>query len=95
MRQLKAIEAIAKDIGVTQAQLAIAWSIATNDTSTAILGFSRVSQIDENLKAIEVLEKWSPELEKRCSEALNNTPEMELDWRSWKPELARRTLQHN
>ena len=94
MRKLKAIEAIAKDMGVTQAQLALGWSIATSDTSTAILGFSRVSQIDENLKAIEVLEKWSPELEKRCSEALNNTPEMELNWRTWKPEHARRTEQY-
>ena len=49
---LKAIAEIAKDIGVTQTQLALAWSVATSDTSTAILGFSRTSQIDENMKAI-------------------------------------------
>jgi aryl-alcohol dehydrogenase-like predicted oxidoreductase len=34
---------LAKELGVTQAQLALAWSIATKDTSTAILGFSRTS----------------------------------------------------
>jgi len=49
---LKSIEAIAKDVGVSQTQLALAWSIATSDTTTAILGFSRTSQIDENLGAI-------------------------------------------
>lgn len=69
---LKEIEAIAKEVGVTQTQLALAWSIATSDTSTAILGFSRTSQIDENMKAIQVLEKWTPELEKRINEALGN-----------------------
>lgn len=90
VKRLCALGDIAKDIGCTQAQLALAWSIAHPDASTAILGFSRTSQIDENIKAIDVLEKWTPELEKRCNEALNNTPEMEMNWRTWKPELPRR-----
>lgn len=51
-----AIGEIAKEVGFTQAQLALAWSIATKDTSTAILGFSRLSQIDENMGAIKLLE---------------------------------------
>lgn len=37
---------IAKDIGCTQAQLALAWAIANTDVSTAILGASKVSQIE-------------------------------------------------
>jgi len=38
-----ALGEIAKEVGFTQAQLALAWSIAHKDTSTAILGFSRLS----------------------------------------------------
>ena len=64
--------------------------MAHPDASTAILGFSRVSQIDENMKAIDVLQKWTPELEKRINDALDNTPEMELNWRTWQPEKPRR-----
>lgn len=58
------IAAIAKSLNVTQAQLALAWAIASTDVSTAILGFSRITQIDENVGAIKVLENWNPDLEK-------------------------------
>jgi len=81
---------IAKEAGFTQAQLALAWSIATKDTSTAILGFSRLSQIDENLGAINLLEKWTPELEKKVNECLGNCPVLETDWRTWATPLPRR-----
>lgn len=40
---LRALGSLAAEIGYTQAQLALAWAIATKDTSTAILGFSRVA----------------------------------------------------
>lgn len=40
---LKGLEAIAKDLGFTQAQLALAWAIANKDVSTCILGFTRLS----------------------------------------------------
>ena len=78
-----ALGEIAKEIGFTQAQLALAWSIAHSDTSTAILGFSRISQIDENIGAIKCLEQWNPELEKRINETLGNCPVLETDWRTW------------
>lgn len=81
---------IAKEMECTQAALALAWVLAAEDTSTALLGFSKLSQIDENLKAIAIAEKWTPELEVRINEALGNAPNMELDWRAWKPELPRR-----
>jgi len=45
---------IAKDLGYTQAQLSLAWAIANKDVSTCILGFTRLSQVEENLKALEL-----------------------------------------
>lgn len=41
-RLLQGLADIAKDIGFTQAQLALAWTIANEDTSVALLGFSRI-----------------------------------------------------
>jgi aryl-alcohol dehydrogenase-like predicted oxidoreductase len=85
-----ALGELAKELGFTQAQLALAWSVATKDTSTAILGFSRLSQIDENVQAVKLLEQWTPELEKRINEILGNCPVLETDWRTWQTPLPRR-----
>ena len=73
------LAALAKEVGVTQAQLALAWSLAAWQTSTAILGFSRTSQIDENLDSIALLQKWSPDLEQRANAILGNNPSCDLD----------------
>jgi len=46
---------IAGDLGLTPAQLAIAWVLANPNVSSAIVGASRPSQIDENVKASGVV----------------------------------------
>lgn len=43
LKILNALGDIAKDLGYTQAQLALAWAIANKDVSTCILGFTRLS----------------------------------------------------
>jgi len=55
-----------------------------------LLGFSRLSQIDENLAVIDLLSKWDSELEKKVEAVLDNHPVMELDWRTWQHEQSRR-----
>ncbi len=60
------------------------------DVSTAILGVSRVEQLEENLKALEVAERWTAEIEKEISDLLRNHPEAELNWRTWKENESRR-----
>lgn len=82
-KKLNLLGDYAKEIGYTQAQVAIAWVIANTDVSTALLGFSRLSQVEENLKAVELLKKWTPEMEKKVNEILGNGPEADMDWRSW------------
>ncbi len=42
---------IAADLGLTPAQLALAWVLAHPNVSAAIIGASRPSQIDDNVKA--------------------------------------------
>jgi voltage-dependent potassium channel beta subunit len=46
--------AIAKDFGVTAAELALAWCLKNPNISSVILGASRVEQLEENLKALEI-----------------------------------------
>ena len=87
---LKALEALAKELGYSQAQLALAWAIANTDVSTCILGFTRLSQVEENLKALELYYKWTPDIEKRIREILGNEPEVVMNWRNWAPLANRR-----
>ena len=49
------LEAIAADLGCTLAQLAIAWAARNPRVSTVITGASRMSQLQDNLGAIEVI----------------------------------------
>lgn len=45
---------IAKEMGVTAAQLAIAWCLRRSEVTSVILGARRVQQLKENLKAAEI-----------------------------------------
>jgi len=49
------LAAVADDLGCTLAQLAIAWCVKNPHVSSVITGASRVSQVHENLSALEVV----------------------------------------
>ena len=53
---------IAKDLGCTPAQLALAWCARNPNVSTVITGASRVAQVHENLGALEVLDRLTTEV---------------------------------
>lgn len=63
--KVKQLEPIAKELGVTRAQLALAWCLKNPNVSTVITGATRPEQVTENMKALGVVEKLTPELMKR------------------------------
>lgn len=65
---------IAKELGGSQAQFAMAWVIKNRDVSTAITGASRPEQLDDSVGAIDLVPKITPEIEKRVEEILANKP---------------------
>lgn len=87
---LHGIADVAKDLGYTQAQLCLAWTLANNDVSTALLGFSRIEQVHENMKALELYHKWTPEIEEKIEKVLNNTPVPETNWKTFGDGVGRR-----
>jgi voltage-dependent potassium channel beta subunit len=56
------LETIAKELGCTLAQLAIAWAARDPRVSTVITGASRLAQLQDNLKAVDVIPKLTPEV---------------------------------
>ena len=63
------LEPIAKELGCTLAQLAIAWCAKNPRVSTVITGASRVSQVKENLKAADAIAKLTPQVMERIDVA--------------------------
>lgn len=92
VKLLKALEEIAAELGCSQAQLALAWTIVNRDTSTCIFGATNEAQVEDNVKALEVAQKWTPELEERIEAALGNQPEPAMDFNIWGPKQPRRKL---
>ena len=56
------LEAIARDLGGTVAQLAVAWVNNNPRVSTVILGASKLNQLQSNLGALELAPKLTPEV---------------------------------
>ena len=83
--KLSKLKQLSEKLGYTQAQLALAWVAANKDVTTCILGASKVSQIKENLKALEILKQWTPELDKEISEIFENDVEPNIMYRERVP----------
>ncbi|MEJ7582846.1 MAG: aldo/keto reductase [Acidimicrobiales bacterium] len=60
--KVKQLAVIADRLDCTLSQLAIAWCAANPHVSTVITGASRVEQVHENLGAMDVLAKLTPEV---------------------------------
>ncbi|HUH96161.1 MAG TPA: aldo/keto reductase [Anaerolineales bacterium] len=60
--KVHALEPIAKELDCTLSQLCIAWCLKNPFVSTVITGASRVGQVHENMKAVEVKPKITPEI---------------------------------
>ena len=57
--------ALAAELGVAPAPLAIAWCLTNPHVSTVLLGASRVSQLLENLQALDLLERFDENVWRR------------------------------
>jgi len=67
---IEKLRPIAESLGCTMSQLALAWVAHNPNVSTVITGASRLSQLEENLGALEVLPKLTPAVLKKIDDAL-------------------------
>jgi voltage-dependent potassium channel beta subunit len=81
IEQVRRLSTISDELGCTMAQLAIAWCLTNPNVSTAITGASRPEQVEENMKAMEVVERLTPEVLERIEAIVANRPDPEQDWR--------------
>lgn len=72
--RVKALAAIADEVGCSLAQMSIAWCLKNKNVSTVITGASRVSQVEENMKSIDFVAKLTPEVMGKIDEVLQFKP---------------------
>jgi voltage-dependent potassium channel beta subunit len=73
--KVRELKVIADKLGVKQATLALGWVLKNKRVSSAITGASRPEQVYESLKALEVVEKLTPEVVEEIERVLGNKPE--------------------
>jgi voltage-dependent potassium channel beta subunit len=59
------LEAVARELDCTLAQLALAWCLKNARVSSVITGASRRSQVEENMMALDVVPRLAPEVMQR------------------------------
>lgn len=75
------LQPIAKDLNITLAQMSLAWCLKNPHVSTVITGASTVSQLEENLKALQYVDLLTPAVMGKIEAILQNKPQSPKDWR--------------
>lgn len=78
IKKLRKLVSLAEKMEVSLASLAIAWCIKNPHVSTAILGATKKEQLYDNLKALEVVKKLTPDVMEKIDKILQNKPAMDL-----------------
>jgi voltage-dependent potassium channel beta subunit len=71
---VKKLQPVVEELGTGMAQLALAWALKNPNVSTVITGASRAEQVHENMKALDVVPKLTPEVMERIESILCNKP---------------------
>jgi voltage-dependent potassium channel beta subunit len=74
LEKVKKLAAFAEELGVSLAELSIAWCISNPNVTTAILGATNKDQLNQNLKALEAVNKLTPEVLSRIESIVETKP---------------------
>ncbi|KAK3299842.1 NADP-dependent oxidoreductase domain-containing protein [Chaetomium fimeti] len=72
--KVRKLTKIAERLGVSVSQLALAWTATNPNVSTVILGATKIEQLTDNLKALDVIDKLTPEILEEIEAVLDNKP---------------------
>jgi voltage-dependent potassium channel beta subunit len=74
VEKVRRLKPIADDLGCTLAQMSLAWCLKNPNVSTVITGASKPGQVTENMKALEVVPKLTPEVLERIEGVVQSKP---------------------
>jgi voltage-dependent potassium channel beta subunit len=72
---VRELESLAADMGITTAQLAIAWLLRRKEVSSVITGATNPKQLQDNLDAAEAVDKLNDDVLDKIESILGNYPD--------------------
>ncbi|GJM42596.1 MAG: NADP-dependent aryl-alcohol dehydrogenase [Ardenticatenaceae bacterium] len=75
LKSVRDLVPIAEELGTTMPRLAIAWCLRNPNVSTVITGASKVAQVEENMKALDVVPQLTDDVMEKIEAVLNNKPQ--------------------
>jgi voltage-dependent potassium channel beta subunit len=81
LAQTRELSALADKLEIPLHHLAIAWCLKNPNVSTVILGASKLTQLQDNLKALDVVEQMDDEVMQAIEAIVNNKPAVPRDWK--------------
>jgi len=91
IEKVRGLTKIAERLGCNTTQLSLAWCAANPNVSTVILGATKVEQIEDNMGAIPIIAKLTPEIMEEIEKVLDNKPKAPAAFgreRVYRPQLA-------
>jgi len=74
LEKIKRLAALANEMGVSLAELSIAWCTLNPNVTTVILGATKRSQLEQNLASLAVREKLTPEIVQKIEDIVQTRP---------------------
>lgn len=81
IKKAEKLNGIASKLGISLAEMAIAWCLKNENVSTVILGATKEEQLKDNLKSLESVNLLTPDIMDKIESVLDNKPEEDKDWR--------------
>ncbi|VAW18408.1 Voltage-gated potassium channel beta subunit [hydrothermal vent metagenome] len=75
LEKVRQLAIVAKEAGLPIHHMALLWCLNNPNVSTVILGASRLSQLKDNLLALKVRDRFTPDLNEAIEKILDNKPE--------------------
>ncbi|KAJ5688883.1 hypothetical protein N7462_003275 [Penicillium macrosclerotiorum] len=78
LAQVAALQPIAEELGISTAQLSLAWILKNPNISSMIIGASRPEQVRDNVRALALVDKLTDEVIEKIEKAVGNRPAEEI-----------------
>lgn len=75
LSKVSALHDLSNELGMSLPVMSLAWCLKNDNVSTVILGASKISQLKENMKSIDVLDQMDASVMERIEKILENRPE--------------------
>lgn len=74
LEKVRKLTDLSKELDISMPHLSLAWCLKNPHVSSVILGASRLSQLENNLKALDVVPQLTPEVMEKIEAIVDNKP---------------------